>query len=131
MFSSFCNSELSWTTFASIFLLVWSCFWVIPVIPRCSDSFQPVVACYGIFRFVWFLQTLIVQNLICKFIKNELHVRFWHTLMQALLQKGAALIYYKVAQVLSKSGTFFCITMWGKWYWIVGQVLHKGTIVAK
>ena len=70
---------------------------------------------------VLFLQTTVLQNVpASKFIKNELHVRLYSKVRQALLQSGAALMYYKVGKVelnvgqILQSGTD--IKKWGNYY---------------
>ena len=56
----------------------------------CSGLFQPVLLCCSMCRVVLVLQTAALQNvLICKFIENELHVRFYYKVGQC---------YYKVGQ---------------------------------
>ena len=61
------------------------------------------------------------QNaLLCKFTKNELHVKFYHKVGQLSRIKKRDKWYYKVGQVLQSE--FFLITKWG-------QVLQSGAIV--
>ena len=60
------------------------------------------------------------QNaLLCKFTKNELHVKFYHKVGQLSHIKKRDKWYYKVGQVLQSE--FFLITRWGRYY-KVGQL---------
>ena len=78
-----------------------------------------VTECSVLFCF----ETATLQNvLIWKFIKNELHVRFYHKVGQALLQSGAALLYQKVGQVSLKSGKAL-------WYHKMRQTLSGGSFL--
>ena len=59
-------------------------------------------------RSVFFTNFNFSQNaLTYKFSKNEFHVRFDYKVRQTLLQCGAALIYFEVAQVLLQNRAAF------------------------
>ena len=86
------------------------------IFPSWPGLFQSALACYSMFWVVLLLQTTILENVpASKFIKNELHVRFYSKVGQALLQSGATLMYYKVGKVELN----------------VGQVLQSGTGIKK
>ena len=85
-----------------------------------SGLLQVILTYYGKFRVV---QSTTLQNVvICKFIKNKFHVRFYYKLGQTLQINGGALLYYKVVQ-------FLCIIKWCKWYYKVGHVLQSGASI--
>ena len=87
-----------------MFGVIFGSFWVVPGCsglfqPGCSGLFQPVLACCGMFRDIIFLEASTLQNVLI-FVKKELYLRFYHKVLQALLESGADLIYYKLGQVL-------------------------------
>ena len=91
-----------------VFHLFGVAFGLLQVVLRFSSLFQPVLACYGTFQVVLFLQTTTSQNaLIMKFIKK-------YKVAQGSSQSGTVLMYYKKSKCYYKVRQLFCTKKPGK-----------------
>ena len=81
--------ESSYFPVNNYWLVLFSGEYLLTVTRGCSGSFQPVLVWYGMFRVALVFQISTLQNvLVCKFIKNELHVLFYY-------EVGTVLMYCK------------------------------------